>query len=111
MVALTLALFAILLGAIGLLFNFCHTRLRDFEADLPRRVSYDLGNLYMSTPTIITKLKERLSLDIEKTKLSECKEWMQEYRVYIRDLFIVKMLFFFSICLIIGVALFYFSQM
>ncbi|OGW82910.1 MAG: hypothetical protein A2987_05335 [Omnitrophica bacterium RIFCSPLOWO2_01_FULL_45_10] len=101
MFVISISFFAITTGIIGVLLNYCHNRLRDFEAELPRKISYHFGNSSrLSTADIITELKRRLTLNIQESESGKYTEWLKEYNSLIRDMLIVKTLLIGDIVLI-----------
>ena len=111
MFAISIFLFTVTTAIIGLLFNYCHNRLRDFEGELPKKVSYYFGNASrLSTADIITELRRRLTLNIQESERNKYTEWLKEYDSFIRDMLIVKMLLIVDIFFIIAFAVYNMRQ-
>lgn len=111
MFAMSIFLFTVTTAIIGLLFNYCHIRLRGFEGELPKKISYYFGNASrLSTADIITELRRRLTLNIQESERNKYTEWLKEYDSFIRDMLIVKMLLIVDIFFIIAFAVYNMRQ-
>ena len=111
MFAISIFLFTVTTAIIGLFFNYCHSRMRDFEGELPKKVSYYFGNASkLATTNIITELKRRLTLNIEKSERNKYTEWLKEYNSVLRDMLIVKVLLIVDILFIIAFAIYNMGQ-
>ena len=111
MFAVSIFLFTVTTAIIGTFFNYCPNRLRGFEEELPKKINYYFSNsARLATTDIITELKRRLNLNIQKSERNKYTEWLKEYDSFIRDMLIVKMLLIIDIFFIITFAIYNMRQ-
>ena len=107
---MTIFLLTVTTAIIGLFFNYCHNKLRDFEGELPKKVSYYFGNKNWAASEIIKELKRRQTLNIEESEKRKFAIWIKEYHSFINNFSIIKIFLFIDIIFIIVFAIYNMRQ-